>query len=134
MARSGSTSAGSGVTEELRHGLVQVEQDRDADEAQRQGREHEEVRQRVDLDEREPLAAVGLDRCPSGSDQERQVLAQVRPESCALVALDVEPPDVHAAPDFLGGLARAGAGRGRGPGVRSPTSDSASRRTRGSSS
>ena len=56
--------------EELGHRLVQVEQHRDADEAQRHCREHEEVRQRVDLREREPMASVELDRGPSGSDQE----------------------------------------------------------------
>ena len=44
------------------------------------GREDQEVRQRVDLDEGEPLPAVELDRRPAGADQERQVLAQVRPQ------------------------------------------------------
>ena len=93
--------------EELGHRLVQVEQHRDADEAQRQGREHEEVGQRVDLHQPEPVAAVELDRRPSGSDQERQVLAQVRPEPGTLVALTAEAPDVHALQDFLGGQLRS---------------------------
>ena len=87
--------------EELGHRLVQVEQHRDTDEAQRQGGEHEEVRQRVDLHEPEPMASMELDRCPSGSDQEREVLAQVRPEPRSLMALDRQPAHVHAVQDLL---------------------------------
>ena len=87
------------AAEELRHRLVEVEQDRDADEAQRQGREHEEVGQRVDLDERESVAAMELDRCPSGSDQERR-------GTRAGTSRGPRP----------GGAARRAAGRARRPG------------------
>ena len=93
--------------EELGHRLVQVEHDRHADEAERQGREHEEVRQRCDLDEGEPLAPVGPDRGPAGADEEREVLGEVRPQAGALVALDVEAADADAVQLAVGGLARA---------------------------
>ena len=89
-------SARKPAAEELRHRLVQVEQHRDADEPKRQRREHEEVRQGVDLDEREPLAPMQPDRGEHRPHQERHVLAQVHAEPRALVALHVEVLDANA--------------------------------------
>ena len=54
------------ASEELRHGFVQVQDDRHADEAQRERREHEVVRQRGHLGQGEPLAPMGPDRRPAG--------------------------------------------------------------------
>ena len=109
--------------------------ERDAGEPQRQRREREEVRQRLDLDERRTGAGGGQSRSgPRRADEECEVLAQVDAEPGALVALDVEPVDARR---------RRRRRRRVGPARRRPrtstgspaaTSDSASRRTRGSSS
>ena len=84
------------ASEELGHRLVEVEDDRHAGEPKRQDREHQEVRQRGDLDEREPLAPMEPRRRPRRPHEEVEVLAQVDTEPGTLVALDVEAPDPHA--------------------------------------
>ena len=87
--------------EELRHRLVEVDHERHPDEPERQPGEDEEVRQRVDLDERVAPPAVGPGHGPAGPEQEGQVLAQVRAQPGALVTLDVEPMDVDPVDDGI---------------------------------
>ena len=82
--------------EEDRHRFVEIEDDRDPDELERQRGEHEEVRQRRDLDEPEAMAPVRPHGVPGRPEPEPDVLAQVRREAGALVALDVDPVDAHA--------------------------------------
>ena len=72
--------------------------------------EGQEVGQRVDLDEREACAAVEPRGASTRPDEEGQVLAQVDTETGALVALDVEPPDLDT-----GELAVAGRSGRRRP-------------------
>ena len=87
--------------EELRHRLVEVEQDRDADEPERQAGEREQVRRGVDLDQRVAPPRIRPGQGPRRPDEEREVLEQVRPEARALVAPDVEAVDGHAVEDAV---------------------------------
>ena len=96
--------------EELRHRLVQVEQERDTGEPQRERREREEIRQAVDLDEPVPPAAVGAGELPAGPDSERDVLAEIGPDPGALVALHVQPPDANPVDDPVGRIVAASEG------------------------
>ncbi len=122
------------LLEELRHRLVEIEDERHARQPERQRCERQEVRQRMDLDEPEPMPSMEAGGRPRRAGEELEVLAQVDAEPGSLVALDVEPvePDArHQCP------AAAWPGRRRPStttGRPVATSDSASRRTRGSSS
>ena len=75
---------------------MEVEDQGHPDEAQGQARDHEEVRQGVDLDQGVAPAAVGPGHGPRSPDEEGEVLAQVDRQARALVALDVEAVDPHA--------------------------------------
>ncbi len=59
--------------------------------SQWQRRRHEEVRQRVDLDEGVAAPPMGRRDGPPGPGEEPEVLDEVGPEARALVALDVQP-------------------------------------------
>ena len=89
---------------------MQVEDDGHTGQPERHGREDEEVRQRMDLDEREAAPDVGARQRDARSDEERQVLAQVDRERCALVALDAEPADVDPADGLALGVRRTAEG------------------------
>ena len=93
--------------EEVGHRLVEVEEHGHPGHAQGQGGEHEEVGNRVHLHEPEPLAPVRPGRRPATPDQEREVLAEVRPDAGPLVTLDVDPPHVDAFEDAGRLVARA---------------------------
>ena len=82
--------------EELRHRLVEIEDDRHAEQPQRERGKDEEIGRRMDLDDPEPLAAVEPDGRPHRPGEERQILGDVDDDPCALVALDVEVADPHA--------------------------------------
>ena len=103
-------SAAKAAPEELRHRLVQVEDDGHTGQSEWRGREDEEVRQRMDLDEREAPPYVGARQRDARSDEERQVLAQVDRERCALVALDAEPADVDPVDGLALGIFRTAEG------------------------
>ncbi len=92
--------------EELRHRLVEIEDHRDADQPQRQRREHQEVRQRVDLDEPVAPPGVGAGQRERGAHEERHVFDEVGAEAGSLVALDVEPADAHAVDDLADRIVR----------------------------
>ena len=120
--------------EELGHRLVQVDDQRDARDPQGQPGEDQEVGQGMDLEDGEVPPALGPGHGPAGPHEEGEVFAQVDPQAGTLVALDVQAVDGRRR------RARPRAGR-PGGGARRPrpagpaaTSDSASRRTRESSS
>ena len=85
---------------------MEVEDDRDAGQAERQGRKHQEVRQRVDLDQPVPPPPVRTGEREPGAQQEREVLDQVGPQSGALVTLDAEPANVDAFDHLVGRVVR----------------------------
>ena len=120
--------------EELRHRLVEVEEDRHADEPERQAANDEEVRQGVDLDQRRSAAADGRGRAPTppgrGTRGTRPGSRRARRPGGA--GRRGGGPD--AVEDPVGRRRRRGAGRRRRPARPAATSASASRRTRGSSS
>jgi hypothetical protein len=94
------TPAAEAAPEEFGHGLVHIEDHGDAHDSKRQCGEHQEVRQRVDLDEPVSAPPVGSRQGPAGAEQEREVLADVRGKPSTLMALDTEPPDVDTIEDF----------------------------------
>ena len=85
---------------------MQVEDDGYTGQAEWHGREDQEVRKRMDLDECEAPPDMGARQRDAGPDEERQVLAQVDRERCALVALDAEPADVDPGDDLPLGVCR----------------------------
>jgi hypothetical protein len=97
------------AAEELGHRLVEIEQHGHPGKPQRQRGEHEEIGQGVDLDQGEPLAAMEPNGGDHGARHERQVLAQVHAQACALVTLHVEvvdPDAVHLGGRWPVGLAQ----------------------------
>ena len=75
---------------------MEVEQEWDAGEPQRQRGERQEVRQGVDLDDGVAATPVRLDQGEARPGEELEVLAEIDPERRALVPLDVEPADTDA--------------------------------------
>ena len=80
------------------------------------------------------LTVVQSRRHPHRTHEEFEVLPEVDREAGALMTLDVESVERDPGDDVVGAAGRAGGGQGRRRGDRVATSDSASRRTRGSSS
>ena len=86
---------------------MEVDDDRHADQAQRQGGEHQHVGDRVDLDQGVAPATMRARQGPAGPGEEVRVLEEVRADPRALVALDVEPVDADAGDDARGLVAVA---------------------------
>ena len=92
--------------EELRHRLVEVEDDRHAGQPEGQRGEHERVGEGVDLDQRVAAPAVRARQREQRPQEELGVLEQVAADAGALVPLDVQPVDADALEDARGGVAR----------------------------
>ena len=90
---------------------MQGQNQRDSREPELQCRKDEEIRQRVDLHEREPRPAVRGCRRDRGAREERQVFEEVPPEAGALVALLYAPAAGRETREFLGEKAREGRDR-----------------------
>jgi len=60
----------------------------------------------MDFHQPETLPPMGARHGPAGSDEERDVLAEVRHEARALVPLDIQPVDPDTLHDALGRVLR----------------------------
>ena len=82
--------------EELGHCLVEIDDDRNANDAERETCQDEKVRQGVDDDRRIVPSSMGGGRRAACPDEEREVLPQICSEAGSLVTLDIQTPQPDA--------------------------------------
>src|SRR5437762_3788185 len=98
-------SRGEAALVELRHRLVEIQQQRDADDTQGQRSEGKEVRQAVDLHEVVVEPSMRPRECPGGPDEEREVLPEIHPDPGSLMTLNAKTADSdtgNGRPRFVG--------------------------------
>ena len=78
---------------------MEIEDERDAGEPERQPGEDEPIGQGRDLDDRVPVTPVRPGEGNEDPPEELEILGEVRAEAGSLVALDVEAMDVRSADD-----------------------------------
>jgi hypothetical protein len=100
-------SAGEAHPEELGHRLVEIENQGNASEPEREGGKGQEIWQAVDDDDGVTTPALRPDRRPAGSPEEREILTQVRPDAGALVTTDRESVEADALDRVLRPVAAA---------------------------